>query len=77
MNFLISWLIDYFLIMFAMCTDNMFWISDSPEYPEVKAMNFNQKIDYAIYKRIIPVLTSWRDIVPAIITSLILTVILW
>lgn len=75
--FMLNWLVCYLLIMFAMCTDNIFWISASPEYPVFKKYSLKLKLKYIINYRIKTVLTSWRDIIPGIITSLILTIILY
>ncbi len=71
--------------MFAMCTDNIFWISSSPEYNDFKKLNwFKQskpiksvkgnktKISYILNYRIKSVLTDLRDIIPGIMTSLIM-----
>ena len=76
MNFFINWIVSYFLIMFAMSVDNIFWIPTSPEYPQFKKMTKFQKFKYILIKRIFAVLVAWRDIVPALITSFIMT-ILW
>jgi hypothetical protein len=62
--------------MFAMCVDNIFWISSAPEYPRFKKMTRAEKLIYIVEKRIIPVLTDWRDIIPALLTSGILTGVL-
>jgi hypothetical protein len=62
--------------MFAMCTDNIFWIGTSPEYRYFKGYSLKEKIKYIILYRIKTVITSWRDIIPAIITATILS-ILW
>ena len=76
MNFILLWIVNYCLVMFAMCVDNIFWISASPEYPKFKIWNLKEKLKYIFTYRIKTVLTHWRDIIPAIMTSLILTIIL-
>jgi len=75
--------------MFAMCIDNLFWISSSPEYRTFKKLLwfrkssvkimingkiYNTKIHYIINYRIKSVITCWRDILPAVIVSLILAI---
>lgn len=79
--------IFYVMIMFAMCFDNICWIPTSPEYKKIKK-NFYvisfMKLEWAIpknkeglsyvwNKRILEVLKHPRDIIPAIISSAILT----
>ena len=66
----------YCMIMFAMCVDNIFWISASPEYKDFKKWSLKKKASYIITYRIKTVLTHWRDIIPAIITSFIIVLIL-
>jgi len=73
--FIINWLIMYCAIMFAMCIDNIFWISASPEYIDFKKWSLKKKISYIFTYRVKTVLTHWRDIIPAIITSFIITLI--
>jgi len=75
MNFLIKWLVFYAAVMFAMCTDNIFWISASPEYPAFKKKSFKAKAIYVLRDRVLAVLKHPRDIVPAIMTSFTLAVI--
>lgn len=77
MDFIINWFVNYWLIMFAMCVDNIFWISASPEYKDFKKWSLKDKLKYIITYRIKTVLTHWRDIIPAIITSFILTCIIF
>ena len=78
MIFIIYWLINYCLVMFAMCTDNVFWISSSPEYNQFKKMSLKNKTIYVVRDRIYAVLKDWRDICPALITATIMTLIqLW
>lgn len=74
-----------------MSVDNIFWISTSPEYNQFKRLGFfkkndlrlavegriySSKIQYILIYRVGSVLTHWRDIVPALITSTILTIVL-
>ena len=84
MSFFLEWLIFYIAIIFSMSIDNLFWIPTSPEYLKFKNNNFPILVDgetywsrtgYIIKYRIWSVLTHWRDIVPAIITSFILALI--
>jgi len=75
MEFIIKWIISYGLVMFAMCTDNIFWISSSPEYEKFKKWKIKEKLKYIITYRIKTVLTDWRDICPGIMTSLILSLV--
>jgi len=83
-SFYLQWLIDYCLVMFAMSLDNIFWIPTSPEYEQyknnkpitVEGKTYYTKLDYIIKYRIGSVLKSWRDIVPAIITSFLMTLLL-
>ena len=62
-------------ILAAMTIDNIFWISASPEYKDYKKYNFKEKMKYILFKRIIPVWTNWRDIVPACIIGVAVGVI--
>lgn len=75
MIFIIEWAIFYLAVMFAMCVDNIFWISASPEYPLYKKYSLKQKIRYILIDRVLAVLKHPRDIIPAIMTSAILGVI--
>lgn len=76
LDFLIFWFGMYCLIITAMFIDNLFWMSSSPEWNKVK--KYSQK-DYLIYcfrDRIWAVIKDKRDIIPAILTSLVLTITL-
>ena len=87
-KFIFQWAIDYGLIMVAMCTDNICWIPDSPEWKVIKKnfyimTIFNREFGFPKNKdgwkyvwknRILEVLKHSRDILPAIITSLLLTI---
>jgi len=82
--FVIDWLIYYISIMIAMCIDNIFWIPTSPEYVKiqnkqypvrVEGKSYNSLIDYVIRYRIFSVIKHPRDIIPAIISSLILALV--
>lgn len=84
MNFFLQWAVFYLGIIFAMSIDNLFWIPTSPEYSSIKNKRWPIKVEgksygslsgYIIRYRIWSVLTHWRDITPAIITSFILTII--
>ena len=76
MDFIVQWVVFYCAIVFAMCIDNIFWISASPEYRQFKFWKFKTKFKYVIADRIWAVIKHPRDIVPAIMTSFILAVIL-
>ena len=76
MEFLVKWPVFYLGVMFAMCVDNIFWISDSPEYEAFKQYTFKEKVKYVLKDRVLAVLKNWRDITPAIMTSFLLAVIL-
>ena len=89
MIFVFEWLIFYLAIMFAMCVDNIFWISSSVEYydftflgwlpngnkMEHEGKYYYSKLEYIFKYRIKSVLTDWRDIIPGIMTSFILALI--
>jgi len=75
MNFLFAWALDYALVMFAMCVDNLCWMPSSPEWNDEKAKGWRSLFIYALMYRIKTVLTDWRDIVPAIVTSFVMTVV--
>jgi hypothetical protein len=74
---IIEWIAKSALILSAMCIDNLFWISASPEYPQFKKgevikvgeKTYYGRYDYIIRYRIFTVLTHWRDLVPAIIVG--------
>lgn len=86
---IVQWLLFYVSIAFAMCVDNTFWITDSPEWNSIKKNfwliklgNFEYPIaknkegwSYVTKDRVWVVIKSWRDIVPAVISSSILTLI--
>lgn len=76
MDFILKWVTFYLAVMFAMSTDNIFWISASPEYKDYKKKSFKEKLKYIFNYRIKTVLTNWRDIAPAIMTSFLMAVIL-
>lgn len=89
MNFFVQWILFYTSIIFTMCVDNICWIPTSPEWSEIKhnflvitlfgnewAIPKNKNgWNYTWNKRILEVIKHPRDISPAIITSLILTLI--
>lgn len=80
---LLSWLYKTPLILVAMCIDNYCWITASPEWLDIeknfKLINIgflefpipiNKKgFSYVLHQRIIPVLTNWRDLVPAVLVG--------
>ena len=89
MSFIIEWAIFYIAIMFAMSADNLFWIPTDSRFPGMKKEFFilivgNREFVFPKTKkglswcleRIKDVNTHVYDIVPGIITSLILAVIL-
>ena len=84
MIFILEWFIFYLAIVFSLCLDNIFWIPTSSEYEQFKSNKFplkientlyNSKIDYVFRYRILSLIKSWRDITPALISSLILSLI--
>ena len=75
-EFIIKWFGIYWLIMGCMSLDNIFWISASPEYKDYKKYSFKEKLKYIILYRIKTVVTNWRDIVPGIISSFVLSLII-
>lgn len=89
MIWFINFILFYISIMCAMCLDNIFWIPDSPEWLSIKKNFFifilfkrefgipkNKEGKYYCWKyRILEVLKHPRDILPAIISSIILTII--
>ena len=97
LEFIITWIITYCLIIFCLSIDNIFWIATSPEYPIYKRLPFfpvdgndpislldsvkvegkvyKSKIDYILRYRVWSVITHWRDIIPALFTSFISTII--
>ena len=76
MDFILRWFTFYLAVMFAMCIDNIFWISASPEYRQFKFWKFKTKFKYVIVNRVWSVLKHPRDVLPAVITSFLLAVIL-
>ena len=88
MGFFIEWIFMYMMIMVAMCVDNICWIPDSREFGSIKK-NFyvfvllkrewvfprnKEGWKYVYHNRILEVLKHPRDILPAIITSFIITI---
>ena len=80
-----EWIGKSALVLLAMTIDNYFWITDSPEWNSIKK-NFKEiagipipinkeGLKYIIFKRVIPVITSWRDLIPAAITGGLLSLI--
>ena len=72
MEFIFKWITFYLGIMFAMSVDNIFWISDSPEYKIFQKKSLKDKAIYVLRDRVWAVLKHPRDIAPGIITSFIL-----
>lgn len=88
MIFIIKYILFYCSIMFTMCIDNICWIPDSPEWTNIRKnfLVFTLFREFGIPKnklglkyvwndRIKTVLTHPRDILPAIITAGVLTLI--
>lgn len=82
---IIEWPLKSAAVLLAMTIDNYFWITDSPEWKSI-SKNFKviakipvpinlEGLKYVFLKRVIPVWTSWRDIVPAAITGGLLSLI--
>jgi hypothetical protein len=67
MEFILKWVIFYVLFVAMMCSDNLFWISKSPEYVDYKHYTFKKKVNYIFKYRIFTVITNWRDFTPALI----------
>lgn len=70
LEFLLSWIIGYVIIYLTMSNDNIWWISDSPEWKDVKKMGAIEYLSYVIKYRLFTVLTASRDVYPAIVSSL-------
>jgi len=73
-EFIITWIGLYCLVVWTMFNDNICWISSSPEFPEVKKKRFKDYLIYCLRDRIFAVIKDYRDIIPAIFSSLALTV---
>lgn len=83
---ILNFVLFYLSIMCAMCLDNIFWIPTSPEYKDIKK-NFTllfgllaipknkEGLNYCWKNRILEVIKHPRDIIPAIISSIILSII--
>ena len=76
MNFIIAWLVCYIAVLIAMATDNFWWVSSSPEYKNVKKYSWKEYMMYLWEDRFIPVMTDYRDLIPAVYTSFGLALIL-
>ena len=76
MNFFINWLVCYVGILIAMSTDNFWWVSSSPEFHKVRKYSWKNYFNYLWKDRFIPVMTDYRDLIPAIYTSFGLALIL-
>lgn len=59
-----------------MSTDNFWWVSSSPEFNKVKKYSFINYLKYLYNDRFIPVMTDYRDLIPATYTSFGLAIIL-
>jgi len=71
---ILKFILGYALFTFMMVLDNLFWIGASPEYYAYQKYPIREKLDYILNKRVIPVLTAWRDIIPAVVTGLIFSI---
>jgi hypothetical protein len=71
--FILTWIGLYCLVIIAMFTDNLCWISSSPEFNEVKKKSFKDYLIYCFRDRIFAVIKDTRDIIPAVLTSFCLT----
>ncbi len=76
LEFLLTWFGLYWLVITAMFIDNLCWISSSPEFSKVKNYSLKDYLKYCFKDRIWAVIKDYRDILPAIFTSLALTVCL-
>ena len=75
MIFIAAWILNYILILACMTLDNFCWVRSSPEWSKVKSYSTREYISYLFFKRVAPVWTDFRDIIPAIISSLALTLV--
>jgi len=73
---IINWMICYIAVLIAMSTDNFWWISSSPEFSKVKKYDWKKYFGYLWKDRFIPVMTDYRDLIPAVYTSFGLALIL-
>jgi hypothetical protein len=73
-EFILTWIGLYCLVVTAMFCDNLVWISSSPEFPEVKKKNLKDYLIYCFKDRIWAVIKDYRDIIPGILTSFALTI---
>ena len=87
--FLVEWIIFYIAIIFTLCIDNIFWINTGGEWNgnaevsrgkrvwkgPVKDYQFGELVNYIWNYRIMSVITHWRDIIPGVLSSFILTII--
>ena len=78
--FIGMWIGTYLLILFTMTRDNFWWMPGSPEWKDyfkgegpVKLYKWRSYFEYVFKKRIVPVWTDHRDLIPAVISSLGLT----
>jgi hypothetical protein len=71
-EFIITWIFSYVLIMLSMVNDNITWIKSSPEYSEVILYRWKNYLKYVLNNRILAVLRDKRDVVPAVFSSLAL-----
>ena len=76
MNIFASWIICYISILIAMSTDNFWWVSSSPEFNKVKKYSWRKYFTYLWHDRFVPVMTDYRDLIPAVYTSLGIAIIL-
>ena len=89
MSFIIEWAVFYIAVMFAMATDNLFWIPTDSRFPGMKKEfaiivlggrefifpKSNKSLKWCL-ERVKDVVTHVYDIVPALLTSFILAILL-
>jgi len=73
--FLLTWLMWTVIILVAMTIDNFNWITSSPEWSKIRKRSYLGFLKYVWKDRVIPVWTDYRDIIPAIITGFMATLI--
>lgn len=77
MNMILGFVASYVFITFALCLDNIFWISASPEYSQFKTWSNKKRFRYILVDRVWAVIKNPRDIFPALISSFIFAIVVW
>ncbi len=90
-SFLLAWFLMLIFILFLMSHDNFWWIRSSPEFWEnrnvegkfgkwkgpIKEKSWSYYFNYLILYRLGEVFTDYRDLIPALTSSLALTFIIF